>query len=206
VAAAVGPGPAEVSLYAPPPLDRPLTVSREEADVVTVSDGDTLVARGFPATVDVDPPPGISIEAAAAASTAGFDTWVESHPFPRCVVCGPDRGPGDGLEVFPGRVGKTAAFAATWTPGADTGDEMIWAALDCPTSAPVANFGNGPAIVLARLTAAIEGEVHSGETYALLSWPLGIEGRKHHSAVALYDAEGTVVARAEALWIALKEG
>lgn len=210
VAAAVGTGAAEVSLHAPPPLERPLTVERDSGGAVKVTDGDTLVASGRAAAVSASPPSSITFDRAAAASRAGFDQWSGAHPFPRCVVCGPDRGPGDGMEIFPGPLGDDGSFAATWVPegaaGSVVAPELVWAALDCPTSAPVVDFGHGNPCVLARLAAVVEGEVRAGEPHVLISWPVARDGRKRHSAVALYDAEGAVAARADALWIELREG
>ena len=210
VAAAVGSGAAEVSLHAPPPLERPLDVAREADGAVKVTDGDTLVASGRPATVSAEPPPAIPFDRAAEASRAGFEQWTGSHPFPRCVVCGPDRGPGDGMQIFPGPLDEDGAFAATWVPEGDPGTtvapELVWAALDCPTSAPVVDFGHGNPCVLARLTAVIEGDVRAAEPHVLISWPVARDGRKRHSSVALYDGEGAVAARADALWIELREG
>jgi hypothetical protein len=36
-----------------------------------------------------------------------------------------------------------------------------------------------------------------------MSWPLGIEGRKHHAAAALFGEDGSVRAEAKATWIKL---
>ena len=78
--------------------------------------------------------------------------------------------------------------------------------LDCPTSAPVASFGEGPPMVLARLTARLACPVRIGEPHALVSWPLGVEGRKRHGACALFDSEGRLLCASRALWIELKQG
>ena len=40
-----------------------------------------------------------------------------------------------------------------------------------------------------------------GEETIVAAWPLGSDGRKHRGAVAIYTADGDVIARAEALWI-----
>ena len=56
VAAALGDGPAEVTLRLPPPLDRPLRVEPRGGGIA-VLDGDAVVAEARPAEVDVDPPP-----------------------------------------------------------------------------------------------------------------------------------------------------
>ena len=115
------------------------------------------------------------------------------------------------MRVFPGPVGD-GRFAADWTPdptlaGEDGAvrAECVWAALDCPTSAPVANMGEGPPVVLARLAARIEAPVRAGEPHALVSWELGREGRKREAACVLFDSAGSVLARSRALWIELRE-
>jgi hypothetical protein len=139
----------EVSLRSPPPLDTPLDVAREDGRV-EVRDGDTLVAEGRPAELLLEVPDPVSREEVAAAVERGREGWAAGHPFPTCVVCGPERP--DGFGITPGPLpGRDGTFGACWTPNEDA-PELVWAALDCPTSAPVANFGEGPPMVLASLT------------------------------------------------------
>ena len=203
VAGLLGADAAEVSLRSPPPLERALDVSRQ-ADRITVSDGSTLVAEGYAAEVEVDAPAAVSVEDAEAASRAGYERWSARHPFPTCVVCGPEREAGDGFRIFPGPLsGGDGAFACVWTPQADHQAE-VWAALDCPTSAPIANFGEGPPVVLARLAAKRLGAVSPGRPHVIVSWPLGIEGRKRHAGAALFGPDGAALAHARALWIELR--
>jgi hypothetical protein len=209
VAGLIGGDEAAVSLRAPPPLERPLAVLRS-GDAVELRDGDTLVAEGAPEKLLLDVPDAVSPEAAAAASAAGREKWASEHPFPTCVVCGPDRAPHDGMRVFPGHL-RDGMFAAGWTPDESLGDgdghvrpEFVWGALDCPTSAPVANFGEGPAMVLARLTARVGHPVRLGEPHAIVAWPLERDGRKCHAAAALYDSEGRLLSASRALWIELR--
>jgi hypothetical protein len=90
----------EVSLRAPPPLERPLTVERA-GESAELWDGDALVAEAAPAELALDPPRAVSPEAARAAAQAGHEHWTAKHPFPTCVVCGPGREPGDGMRLFP---------------------------------------------------------------------------------------------------------
>ncbi|HEX2234471.1 MAG TPA: hypothetical protein VHG69_14030 [Thermoleophilaceae bacterium] len=209
VAKALGEGPAEVSLRSPPPLGRPLAVETSR-DGVELRDGDTLVAEGRLAELELEPPEAVALEVAEDASRAGFARWSAGHPFRTCVVCGPDRDPGDGFGIFPGELPGGGRFAAVWRPDpslAENGtlpEECVWAALDCPTSAPVVNFGDGPACVLARLTARIEGAVEPERPYVAVSWPLEVDGRKRHSAAALFSADRDLVARSRALWIELR--
>jgi hypothetical protein len=212
VAGLVGAEEVAVSLRLPPPLERPLEVVRD-GQRVELRDGDgALVAEGAPETLGLDVPDAVSPDDAAAASAAGEANWSAKHPFRTCVVCGPDREPHDGLRVFPGEL-RDGMFAAPWTPDESLGDgngevrpECVWAALDCPTSAPVANFGEGPAMVLARLTARLACPVLVGERHALVSWPLAVEGRKRHAACALFDSNGLLLCASRALWIELRGG
>jgi hypothetical protein len=200
-----------VSLRLPPPIDRPLEVLRD-GDRVELRDGDALVAEGEPAELRLDVPEPATPERAAAASKAGERHWCAHHPFPTCFTCGPDREPGDGLRLFPGELDGGPTFATPWTPDASLDDggghvrrECVWAALDCPTSAPVANFAAGPAMVLARLTARLACPVRVGERHAIVSWPLEIDGRKHHAACALFDSAGRLLCASQALWIELRQ-
>ena len=209
VAALLGADVASVSLRSPPPLERPLDVLRED-ERVELRDGGALVVEGVADELLLDVPDAVAPDRAAAASQAGRERWSRAHPFPRCVVCGPAREPGDGMRVFPGELGD-GLFAADWTPDSslDAGDgwvrpECVWAALDCPTSAPVANFGEGPPLVLARLTARLGCPVRIGEAHALVSWPLEVAGRKRHAACALFDSEGRLLCASRALWIELR--
>ena len=209
VAGLLGGEVASVSLRVPPPLERPLEV-RREAERVELRDGDTTVAEGRPDELLLDTPDAVTPDRAAAASREGRERWTADHPFPGCVVCGPQREAGDGMRVFPGPL-RDGVYAADWTPDESLGDgegfvrsECVWAALDCPTSAPVANFGEGPPMVLARLTARLDCPVLVGEPHALVSWPLEVEGRKRHGACALFDSEGRLLCASRALWIELR--
>lgn len=196
--------PAEVTLRAPPPLERPLTVERRSARVV-LRDGDTLVAEAEPATVDLEPPAPVSLDEAERAA-AGYHGFV-AHAFPTCVVCGPDRAHGDGLRLFPGPVAGTPVVAAPWTPAADLADdgvvvpEIVWAALDCPSY-----FGGpvGVLAVLGRLAVDLRRPVAAGQPHVVIGWGRGSERRKHHAAAAVTDASGSVLAVSRATWIELR--
>ena len=209
VAQLLGAEVAEVSLRSPPPLDTPLEICRD-GERVTVRDGDTLVAEGAPAELLVDVPEPVPEGDIAAAEEAGREQWADGHPFPTCVVCGPARE--DGLGIFPSELpGRAGVFGARWTQDESSDDgngcvrpELVWAALDCPTSAPVANFGDGPAMVLASLTARLGCPLRVGEPHTIVSWALDEDGRKHWSAAALFDSDGILLCASRALWIELK--
>jgi hypothetical protein len=111
-------------------------------------------------------------------------------------------------------VAQRDVFAAPWTPdpglAAQNGElpsEIVWAALDCPTSVPVANdpgAGDFRPIVLARLAVDILAPVHAGQPHTIVSWPIALDGRKRHAGAALHSADGALLAVARALWIELK--
>jgi hypothetical protein len=209
-------GPAEVTLRVPPPLERELALERDGERVV-MRDGETLVAEAAPSSPRPagDPPPPVALDAARAA-VEGSTFLGDRHPFPTCFVCGPKRSAGDGLRIFPARVDGGDLFAAAWTPDtADAGPEgtvpteIVWSALDCPTSAPLWNE-DAPEdelkpIVLARLAVDIEAPVRAGEPHVITSWPIAIDGRKRHAGAALFTADGELLASARALWIELKQ-
>ena len=213
LAQALGEEAAEVSLRSPPPLDTPLALTRHGGRV-EARHGSTLVAEGGPAELLLDVPDAVPAAEIAAAEPAGLARWTEHHPFPTCVVCGPARDAGDGMRIFPVELPRRAPlFGARWTPEAWLADdrgrvrpECVWAALDCPTSAPVANFGEGPPMVLARLAARLGCSALAGEEHSIVSWPLEVAGRKRHSGAALFDSGGRMLCAARALWIELRPG
>lgn len=194
----------EVSLRAPPPLDTPLEIVHGDRRV-ELRDGETLVAEGKPAELLIDTPDALPQGEVAAAVERGREHWAAGHPFPTCVVCGPERD--DGLGIVPGPIpGRDGLFGACWTPEEDA-PELVWAALDCPTSGPVANDPDDPAfkpIVLARLAVRIDRPVVAGEPHVVLSWPLAVDGRKRQAAAALFTAGGEACAVSRALWIELR--
>ena len=60
-------------------------------------------------------------------------------------------------------------------------------------------------VVLASLTVELRQPPRAGDPHVVAAWPVGSEGRKHHSASALYDATGRVLAIADSLWIELRD-
>jgi hypothetical protein len=209
VAGFVG-NPAEVSLRAPPPLERPLEVERSNGEVA-VRHGDTLVAEARAAALDLDVPEPVSLDDAVAGHREGHRRWDDVHPFPRCVVCGPAREGEDGFGILAGPVGDGGVFASDWTPDPSLGDEhgevrpeSVWAALDCPSSSPVGNPDGNPPIVLAQLTARLKGPVHVARPHVVISWPIEMDGRKRWAGSAIFTEHGELLAMARALWIELR--
>jgi hypothetical protein len=205
---------AEVTLRAPPPIERPLEVRRSEDGSVTLWDGETLVAEGRSATVELDPPRGVTLAEAEAAALRC--PWLEHHPFPTCFACGPERAVGDGMREFPGPVAsRPAVWATPWVPDASLADEtgevrplFTFAALDCPSAAGAIEAGgvsmSEHVHVLARLTGQVLAPVRASDPHIVVAWPIGSEGRKRHGGVAIFNGD-EVVALGEALWIALED-
>jgi hypothetical protein len=205
---------AEVTLRLPPPIGHALQVERGDDGAARLLDGDALVAEARPLDLHVDAPPAVEPRVATAAEHNSPFLDGDAHPFPTCFVCGPKRAPGDGLRIFAGPVSQRDLFAAAWIPDPELAGEdgllppeLIWAALDCPTSVPVANDWGEPGflpIVLARLSVRILKPVHAGEQHTIVSWPIEFDGRKRHAGAALHSGDGELRAVARALWIELK--
>jgi hypothetical protein len=198
-------GPAEVSLRAPVPLGVPLDVERRDGGVVVSHEG-TVVAEGHPAgPVDVEPPLLSTVAEAREAQRA--HPWLgRSHPFDGCWVCAPGRHDGLGMVWGPHprdpRCNATLLIADATVPheGERVTPQVMWAALDCPSYAPELWDLERPSM-LARLHGELIGTVTLGQPVVALGWSLASDGRKQHTASALLDATGRVLARARALWI-----
>jgi hypothetical protein len=193
----------EVTLRRPPPLGVELAVERDDGGVA-LADDEGVVLSARPATLDVEAPVPVDLDGAAAAS-ARF-AWMHDHPFPTCFGCGPERDPADALCLYTGPVGD-GRFAVPWTPAAWTGDgtvdpRFVWAALDCPSSAPVHGTVSAP-VVLGRLTIAIDEPVEVGAPHVIQSWLEVEDGRKRTTGVALFTADGERRAAGRAVWIEL---
>jgi hypothetical protein len=200
-------GAAEVTLRRPPPLDTPLRIERLESGAVALRDVETLIAEGAPASVEIEVPQPLTYAEAQAASNSY--PGHEKHIFDQCFVCGPRRGPGDGLRIFPGWVAGRKLVAAPWTPdpslageGGAVRPEFVWASLDCPGAwAMFDEKGFERAVVLGRLAARLLAPVRPGEPCVVVGWPLGEDGRKLYAGTALFGEDGDLRAFARATWV-----
>ena len=203
-------GPAvTVRLMRPTPLDTELEV-RETEEGAILLDGEAVIAQARPSKVVLEPPVCPSFEEAEAASRQyrGFT----SHWFPSCFVCGPERKPGDGLQVFPGPLEGDNRVACTWIPDMSVAsergivnNEFLWAVLDCPGSFTFAQ-PEGQAIVLGEFQVELFGKVSVGERCVLLAWMVANRGRKYHTATALYGESQDCRALGLATFITVPEG
>jgi hypothetical protein len=191
----------------PPPLDTPLEI-RDSDGGVSLFDGDVVVAQAKPASVAIDVPESPGFEAAEEASRRfrGFD----AHWYPSCFVCGPDRGAGDGLRIFPGPFDGGARVVSPWVPDASltagrsaVPPEILWAALDCPGAF---SFETPPeaSLLLGELRVTLRGEVSVGERCVLAAWQLSREGRKHHTATVLFGESGDCRGIGIGTWIEVR--
>jgi hypothetical protein len=197
LAAFAGNEAVEVTLRLPPPLVRPLEVARED-DRTLLLDGAQVVAEAKVTTLDDEPAPAVSFESAEIASAryAGFD----EHVFPECFVCGPERGDGDGLRIFPGPVdGTTDLVAAPWL-ATDVDPAVVWAAIDCPGAFALGMTGRGETL-LGRMSARILRMPDPGERCVAVGQALGEDGRKLFARTALYGEHGDPLAVAKQTWI-----
>ena len=187
-----------VALRLPPPLETPLAVEEGETGVAATLDGRT-VAEARIAAAELEPVAAVTGAEAADARTRypGF----AKHPFPTCFACGPDRAEGDGLHIFPGRVAGDASRVATdWTPY-DVTVPITWAALDC--SGGWASGVDERPMVLGTMTARIDALPTPDQPHVVVGTLRGEEGRKSYTASSLYTSDGTLLATAEHVWIAI---
>lgn len=212
------PGGAEVTLRAPPPLDKPLDAVATGDGTWELRDGASVVATGRAASVELARLETASFEEACAAELL-TPVKPHEHPLPTCFVCGPARAKGDGLRIFAGPLGRhsqNAVLAASWTPdptlAADDGlvaNEFLWSALDCPTgyacnyNRESDSFDKAP-LLLGRMSARIEARPRPGERCIITAWPTGRDGRKRTAEAAAHDEAGKLLAVARATWIAVE--
>ena len=191
-------GPAEVTLRLPPPLDRPLTVVREDG-LVRLLDGEALVAEAQPGAPELEPPPPPSV---AEAEVAGAAYVPFGGDFAECFSCG--FRPDDGLCIHARPIAGGDLHAAPWT-ATEVSPEVIWAAIDCSGAYAVGGPGRGE-VVLGRMAAEIVRLPEEGERCIVIAWPLGEDGRKLYAGTALFAAGGERLAVARQTWIQPKNG
>lgn len=204
-------GAVEVTLRAPTPLDTPVKVEAHADGSRSLHHAGAELARAARTSLELDVRSAPDPHATAAA--AGNCRAMRTHPFPACFVCGPARGEGDGLRVFPGMVAGSDAVAALWTPDRSVCDargrvapEFVWAVLDCPTAFPLLESEAARALepmVLAKLCVALDGELRAGETARVVAWPIAQEGKRGTAGAAVFSESGAVVGRARATWVSL---
>jgi hypothetical protein len=212
VAGRVG-GAVEANLRSLPPLERDLEVRGSDDGSLALWDGETLVLEAAAADFALDLPEPVGLEEAEVAN--GDLVHEHGHLYPDCFTCGPNRSVGDGLRLFMGYPpGRTGILASAWKP--DPGlapapalpEELVWAAMDCPTiwAAWLTDDGRvvwpaGRFTVLARYRVEQLAPVPTGETSIVTAWPINRDGRKYVTGAAIRTPGGELLARAESLLI-----
>lgn len=202
-------GAVEVTLKRPVPLEEVMQVVTDGA-LATAFREEIEIASARPTILDMDVMAPVSFEEAAAARTryAGH----ESHPFPNCFVCGTHRHAGDGMRLFSGPL-REGLVAAPWVPNEEFANadghvthELIGAALDCPGAwALLDKYAIDGPVVLGRMVFESLGPVQAGDRHSVVGWAMGRDGRKLQCGTAIFRADGTPCAAAEATWIELRQ-
>ncbi len=118
------------------------------------------------------------------------------------MVCGTAREPGDALCLRPGPLADgTGRYACTWQVPDDVDSTLVWAALDCPGGWS-AGVGGRP-MVLGTMTTQVIAVPEAGSTCVVTAWQVDTRGRRHWSASTLHSPSGELLARAEAVWVAV---
>lgn len=203
-------GPCSVTLRAPPPLDRPLELSRTPEGLIQLHDAQTLLADAQPIALELELPEPVSFADAERASQGYPGT--HPHPYPRCYVCGPARPRGDGLGIYAWAVEGRRVVAAPWVPSADLcsdGREVdakfVWAALDCPSWFGFCAFESDvPLVLLGRLSGSVTRRPGCDEQLVAMGWHVAREGRRIECGSMIVDPKGECLAFAKSTWIALK--
>jgi hypothetical protein len=205
---------AEVTLRSPVPLDRALSVEREQ-DALRVLDAERLIAEARLTTLELSVPAPPSFEEALALRGSSLALRVGRHPtlagerlgvHPICFCCGAELAPDAGLHVYaaalPGRDLVAAAWAAPTAFADDAGylpPAIVGTALDCPGQFAWYAKGLGTAL-LGRMSLRLDKPVRA-EHCVVIGWSMGQEGRKHYAGTALFDAHGNLCACAKSVWI-----
>lgn len=203
-------GAVEITLRAPIPIETKMRLVREDAALM-LRDGDTLVCEARAGKVDhLDPPKPPSDWSEVIHQDAVGGCGADSD-FRWCLVCGRERGVGDGLRVFGSHSGNGTSLSC-YTPHANHADgdgrirpEFLWGTLDCPGAWAVQDPDDLRPALTGRMTAKVLDPPRVGERCAVVGWRIGAEGRKLYSGTALYTESGRLCAIGHCTWIVLKE-
>lgn len=206
LAARHAPGHRAVYMRAPAPLNTPLELDLLQEPARLLQEGKVIaeaVASDARALPEFPSPPPLE-----TARRAGREV-LSAHP--TCFCCGDRVTAGEGLRVYTGPLegGQEGQVAGVWNvhsdhAGADglAPEEFVWAAIDCPGSyAWHARDG-----IHGGLTAMMQAEIverpRVGEECIVLAWPIEQQSeRRRTSGVALFGADGRLMARAIQLWV-----
>ena len=199
-------GPRAVMMRAPVPLDTPLTLDIASEPARLLRDGIAIaeaVSADSAALPDVPPAP--TLDAAADAATRA----VCYHPI--CFCCGDKLAADVGLRVQTGQLADAPAghVAGVWTvdpafvdADGHAGEEHVWAAIDCPGFYAWVAFEGRHGALTGTMQAEVTERPRAGEACVVMAWPIAqLSERRRTSGVALFGADGRLMARALQVWI-----
>lgn len=197
------PWDAEFRLKKMIPVEQDLTLE-VGADSANLYAGESIYITAHPGGVNKRmPPPNPGFEAAKIASKKYIGRQVATA-YGQCFVCSLLR-PDDGMQIHAGQTEDPEVYASHWIPedymmeGEKIATEFIYAALDCP-GAYAAMGTTQKELLLGTFAVHIDGEIQAGEQCVVTAWCSERAGRKSFSHTALYGADESLVARADAIW------
>ena len=206
LAEALGAGPATVRLERPIPIESELQLEHVAGVVeLRAAEGQRLAVARSAEPLDlaaIGLPPFTGLDSAAVTvSVVPRDT----HPAGGCFVCGPQHP--SGLDLQPGPLPDSSCLATTLHvrqdlalgPDGVVTPPVVWAAMDCPGW--YAGCG-GQMALLGTMTAQQFAPVRCGDDLVVQAWSRKREGRKALVGSALWSSTGSLLAVAEAVWIA----
>jgi hypothetical protein len=205
----------EVTLRAPVPLARPLSVLHGEGQL-RVSDGEQLIAEASIGDLSLEVPEPASFDEALAARDTSASLKRSKHPFftgervgfhPICFCCGAELAADAGLHVYAAAIPSRDQVAAAWVAPAKWAradgtlpPEIVCTALDCPGQFAWLAQGVRTGL-LGRLTPRIERTVRAGERCVVIGWTIAQERRKFFAGTALFNEQRELCAYARSVWI-----
>ncbi len=200
LAQATGIDPVQITLRSPVPLETDLTLTTDQ-----LLHGETLIAEVAPGSFTRDVPPFVPLaEAIAAESVTRVRATTD---YGDCLVCGVNRP--DGYQLQPGPTESDPTLSAcVWrpqlsTPALDPADVIpaTWAAMDCPGVWTV-DAALEP-MLLGRMTGSVFMPPNLADDAIVVGQFHAREGRKMLTSTAVYTTDGTLIARAEQVWISV---
>jgi hypothetical protein len=209
----------EVTLRAPTPLDREMTVLRAEDGSVQLVLGETLIAEARQTELSLEIPTPPSFAAALAARSNSPSFFENINPLlpegtgfhPICFCCGADVAPNEGLHVYAAPVAGFDGVAAAWQPSVEFADSdgllpnpILWAALDCPGQFAylVGGIRTG---MLGRMTGKILKPAQVDQELTVIGWRIEVERMKHFAGTALFDESGDLCGYSRQVWIGRRD-
>jgi hypothetical protein len=197
---------AEIQLRRPVRLGRPYQKMVLPDGTEALQEGSDVFAVARDASVDLEPPRPVGLEASEIASL----DYVGHHRHfvTNCFVCGPSRSEGDGLRIFPGIItGREDIVAAPWMPSMSlanssgiVGSEYTWSALDCPSIWALILLGRADSderAVTSRLAVELISPIIAGQPQVVMGWKVSETGRMRVAGGAIFSPEGKLRAIAK---------